>query len=173
MLFKLSCLIGIGLALADGSTAPFWAIAGVIVTFSDKALRVVLWFTVLVGGPWLLVAGETVKAIVFWPYAAVYLAFFLVLDRIDGQSSSYRYMSALGWFTLAAQGWVISGSLLTELTENPMIRGPVHYLFATLPAALAASFSMVQVLRLNAGRTIESGERSNFPRRLRSEPAEG
>jgi hypothetical protein len=165
MLFKLSCLLGIGLALADGSTTLFWAAAGLVVTIWDRALRAVLWFSVVLAGPWLLFSGRTVQAIVLWPYAAVYLGYSLLLDRVERQSVAYRYFSALGWATLAVQGWIVSGWLLHELTENPLIRGPVQYLIATVPAALAASFYTIKSLRPN----VLAPRRTN---RLGSGPAE-
>jgi hypothetical protein len=163
MLFKLSCLAGIGLGLADGSITPFWALAGVTVTLWEKALRFVLWFTVIVGGPWLLFEGKAAMAVITWPYVAVYLVYLLIVDHIDKKSAAYRYMTALGWLTLALQGWLVSGWLITELSENELIRGPVHYLVATIPAALAASYYTV--------RTIWN--RPRLQGHVLSEPAEG
>jgi hypothetical protein len=175
MLFKLSCLIGIAIALADGSTTMFWALAGVIVTISEKAMRLVLWFVVLVVGPLLLVRGETVLAIISWPYAAINLGYLLLLDRTDRDSNAYRYLSALGWLTLALLGWTTSVWLLASLNESPFIRQvPVLYLIATLPAALAASFYAIQSIQ--PGAKLKTRQRapatSLLRRRQRSEPAE-
>lgn len=175
MLFKLSCLIGIVIALADGSTTLFWTLAGVIVTVSDKAMRLVLWFVVLIGGPVLLVQGETVLVLVSWPYAAINLGYLLLLDRTDRNSNAYRFLTALGWMTLALLGWIISAWLLASLFEDPFIRqAPVHYLIATLPAALAASYYAVHSIKPEAKfRIHQTAPATSSPRRRhRSEPAE-
>jgi hypothetical protein len=175
MLFKLSCLIGIAIALADGSTTLFWALAGVIVTISEKMMRLVLWFVVFVGGPLLLVRGETVSAIIGWPYAAINLGYLLLLDRTDKDSNAYRYLSALGWLTLALLGWIISVWLLASLIEDPFVRqAPVQYLIAALPAALAASYYAVHLIQPGAKlRTRQRAPATLAPRRRqRSEPAE-